>query len=72
MTMLLIAAALATSAAPPPSTGARAQATAMIRVVQLVRLRLDGSPNHDVPRPRMAAVRNSDGVVVTENIIEFE
>ena len=70
--MLLIAAALATNVAPPPTVGARAQATAMIRVVRAVRLHLDGRPNPDVPRPRMAAVRNGDGAAIAANLIEFQ
>ena len=72
MTMLMIAAALATSAAPPPTVVARAQATASIRVIQAVRLHLDGRSNPELPAPRLAAVRNSDGYVVTANLIEFE
>jgi hypothetical protein len=72
MTMLLLATALATSAAPIPAQAARAQATAMIRVVRAVRLRLDGAPHSEVPRPRTALVHGGDGMLVTAKLIEFE
>ena len=72
MTMFFIAAAAAATAAPLPPTSAHAQATASIRVVQAVRLHLDGSANRDAPRPRLAAVRNRDGTIVAANVIEFE
>lgn len=70
--MLLIAAALATSLSQPPMMVARARATASIRVVEAVRLHLDGTPNAQAPKPRLASIRNRDGEIITANLIEFQ
>jgi hypothetical protein len=72
--MLLLAAAAAI--APMPATGhpvsASVQATATIRVVQGVTLKLDGSANADAPTARNAVVRSSDGTTEQMKLIEFQ
>lgn len=69
---LLAAAALAT--VPPPSkpAGAVAQATATIRIVAAVQLKLDGSPNADAPPPRDSIITASDGSPQRAKLIEFQ
>ena len=72
--LLLIAVALAASApqdAPRSSIGASAQATATIRVISGVRLRLDGQPNADAP-PARDSVVHTDGTPRTAKLIEFQ
>jgi hypothetical protein len=70
--ILLFAAALATSMPQPGGFSATAQATATIRVVAAVRLKLDGSANPDAPAPREAAVHSKDGTTQTVKVIEFQ
>ena len=65
---LLVAAALAT--APPPS--ATAQATATIRIVTAVRLKLDAAVNPGAPIARDAVLRLGDGTARPAKLIEFQ
>jgi hypothetical protein len=72
MPMLLLAAALIASPPAPGPTRGTAQATATVRVISAVRVKLDGSHNADSPRPRRAEVRSPDGTVRTVKLIEFQ
>ena len=65
---LLAAAALAT--APPPA--ATAQATATIRIVTAVRLKLDAAQNPGAPTARDAVLRLGDGTTQPAKLIEFQ
>jgi hypothetical protein len=74
--MLLFAVAVITVSAQPdvPRThvSATAQATAMVRVISGVRVRLDGQYNgNDIPQPR-DAVFTSGGVQQPARFIEFQ
>ena len=72
--MLILAAAVAL-ANPEPSThmvSATVQATATIRVVSAVRLKLDGSDNPAAPPVRNAVLRSSDGSTMAAKLIEFQ
>jgi hypothetical protein len=70
--MFLLAAALAT--APPHSAAisAVAQATATIRILTAVRLKLDEPNNPGAPTARDAVVRLSDGTAQPAKLIEFQ
>ena len=72
MFMMLLAAALATAAPPPPPTAAVAQATATIRVIAAVRLKLDSPENAGAPHARDALVRAPDGSTHPAKLIEFQ
>jgi hypothetical protein len=72
--MLWIAAAAIAATVPPPvshRSGATAQARAMVRIVSAVRLRLDGGPNADAPRPRETIIRTALGEQPAK-LIEFQ
>ena len=69
---LLAAAALATVPMPPSATSATAQATATIRVIAAVRLKLDGSANPGAPPPRDALLGQADGTSQPAKLIEFQ
>ena len=72
MPMLLFAVA----ALAPPSyvsrISANVQATATIRIVKAVALKLDGSFNPDAPPARMSVVKSSDGSILQLKVIEFQ
>ena len=73
--VLLAAAALATSLAapsPPRPTGAVVQATATIRVISGVALKLDAPANPGAPPSRNSLIRASDGSLTPAKLIEFE
>jgi len=71
--MLLLAAAAALATAPTPSqASATAHATATIRVLQAVRLKLDGTNNPGAPTSRDAIVRLADGTSQPARLIEFQ
>jgi len=72
--IILAAAAVALTISQPSSLGvsATARATATIRVVTAVRLKLDGSDNPGVPPFRKAVVRSSDGSTQEAKLIEFQ
>ena len=73
--MLVFAlASAALSAAPPAphSASATAQATATIRIVSAVRLKLDGSENPDAPPVRSTLLKLADGASQPVKLIEFQ
>jgi hypothetical protein len=69
--IVLAAAALATDA-PQLRVTATVQATATIRVMRSVRLKLDGSPNPDAPAPRDAVIAVADGSTQPAKLIDFQ
>jgi hypothetical protein len=70
--MVLIAAATLVAATPQSRPFAVAQATATIRVVSAVRLKLDSPTNADAPRSRDSVVRTTDGSTQPAKLIEFQ
>lgn len=76
MSMLLFAAAAAAALATPPQmhspAAATAQATATIRIIAAVRLKLDARDNPGAPRARDSVVKNRDGTSQPARLIEFE
>jgi hypothetical protein len=73
MILLVVAAAVFASPSPPSHpVSAMAQATATIRVVAAVRLKLDGSDNPGAPPARNAVLRSSDGTAQPAKLIEFQ
>jgi hypothetical protein len=72
MMMLLAAAALATSPAQSHSMTVVSQATATIRIVTAVRLKLDASTNDGAPPSRETVVRLPDGSTGAARLIEFQ
>lgn len=70
--MLLLAAATLVTAPPPPRVSASVQATATIRVVSGVTLKLDGSPNPDAPPAREIVLKAADGSTQPMKVIEFQ
>jgi len=71
MVLLALAALTATPVQAHP-VSAVAQATATIRVISAVRLKLDGTTNPGVPQPRDGLVRSADGSVQQAKLIEFQ
>ena len=72
MPMLLIAAASLAASPPPSAASAVAQATATIRIVRAVELKLDGSPNDGAPAVRDSQLRGADGTIQQAKLIEFQ
>jgi hypothetical protein len=70
--IVLAAAALVTLPPQPKPVGAVAQATATIRIVAAVQLKLDGSPNAGAPPPRNSVITASDGSRQRVKLIEFQ
>ena len=70
--MLLFAAAILASDPPPRPASAVVQATATVRVIRAVTLKLDGSANDEAPAPRNAVVASADGSRRSVKIIEFQ
>ncbi len=70
--VLFAAAALATSLPPAPAVTAIAQATATIRIVAAVRLKLDAPDNPGAPPSRDCAIRLPDGTSQPAKLIEFQ
>ena len=70
--MLILAAAAFATVQAPPKMSATAQATATIRIVRAVRLKLDGSRNPDAPPARNARIRAADGTTQAVKLIEFQ
>ena len=70
--MLLLAAAITASQPLPRPLSAVAQATATIRIVRAVELRLDGSPNEGAPAARDSRLRTADGTTQLLKLIEFQ
>jgi hypothetical protein len=69
---MLAAAVLATAAPHSAATSAVAQATATIRVVTAVRLKLDAPNNPGAPSTRNAVVRLNGGTAEPAKLIEFQ
>jgi hypothetical protein len=74
MMFLLAAAALTTQPAPPQSrpVSAVVQATATIRVINAVELKLDGRANPDAPPARDSVIKAADGSSQPAKLIEFQ
>jgi len=72
MPMIFFATALAIVQPQKPAAFAVAQATATIRVVEGVRLKLDGSQNADAPPPRASSIKMTDGSSRPARLIEFQ
>jgi hypothetical protein len=71
--MVLLAVATLVAATPQSRPiAAVAQATATIRVVSAVRLKLDAPTNADAPRSRDSVVRTTDGSTQPAKLIEFQ
>jgi len=70
--VLFAAAILATELPQSRPVAAVVQATATIRVVAAVRLRLDLDTNPGAPRARDSLVRSSDGSSQPARLIEFQ
>jgi len=73
--VILAAAALATSSpqSPAPSrTAAVAQATATIRIVSGVVLKLDAATNPGAPPSRDSLIHAADGSTAPAKLIEFQ
>jgi hypothetical protein len=68
----LAAAVLATTAPHSAGASAVAQATATIRVVTAVRLKLDAPDNPGAPTARNAVVRLGNGAAQPAKLIEFQ
>ncbi|MFL6759810.1 hypothetical protein [Sphingomonas sp.] len=69
---MLAAAVLATAAPHSAANSAVAQATATIRVVTAVRLKLGALNNPGAPSARNAVVRLNDGTAKPAKLIEFQ
>jgi hypothetical protein len=74
--MLLFAAAIIAASSPPeaprPRTGITVQATAMVRIITGVEVRLDGRNNgSDIPAPR-STFFTSGGIAQPARLIEFQ
>ena len=70
--MLLLAAAVIAAAPVQSRTSATVQATATIRIISAVVLKLDGSANADAPAARETLVRAADGSLRPLKVIEFQ
>jgi len=70
--MIFLAAAALATKAPEPRVSAVVQATATIRIVSGVSLKLDGSPNADAPPARDSIIKTSDGTSHPAKLIEFQ
>jgi hypothetical protein len=70
--MMLFAAALALAQPQATQASAVAQATATIRVVAAVRLKLDGEISPGAPPPRVSSVKMADGTLRPAKLIEFQ
>jgi hypothetical protein len=70
--MFLLAAALATALPPPAAPSATVQATATIRVMTAVRLKLDAEVNPGAPDARDAVLQLGNGTSQAAKLIEFQ
>jgi hypothetical protein len=70
--ILLFAAALASAPPLVPAAPVTAQATATIRVIAGVRLKLGEASNPGVPPARDAVLRQPDGARQPAKLIEFQ
>jgi hypothetical protein len=71
MLWLAMAVAAAQPKMPPPPAPPVVQARATVRIISGVRLKLDGKPNPDAPRPREAVIHTDRGPKQAR-LIEFE
>jgi hypothetical protein len=67
-----IIAATAPAASGMPSPVAAVQATATVRIISGVRLKLDSATNTDAPRAHDSVVTTSDGTAHPARLIEFQ
>lgn len=70
--MFLFASAIIVAASPPANVAASVQATATIRVVRAIRVKLDGSYNPGVSAPRVSRIKLADGSSQVVKVIEFQ
>jgi hypothetical protein len=70
--MLLFAAAILAADPPPRPSPAVVQASATVRVIRAVTLKLDGSRNDEAPAPRSATLTSADGTRRPVKLIEFQ
>ena len=70
--VLLATAALAATPPQPRPVSASVQATATIRVISGVQLKLDGTNNPGAPSPRDSNIKSADGSVQPAKLIEFQ
>ena len=71
-TMIILAAAALATEIPQTKVAATVQATATIRVLRAVTLKLDGSLNPDAPPAREAVIAIADGNRRIAKIIDFQ
>jgi hypothetical protein len=69
---MMLFAALAIAQPQAPQGSAVVQATATIRVVAAVRLKLDGEISPGAPPPRVSSVKMADGTLQPAKLIEFQ
>lgn len=72
MPMVILAAAALAAEFPQSRTMTTAQATATIRVLRAVVLKLDGSPNPDAPPVRDSMIATADGAHHPLKVIDFQ
>jgi len=70
--LLLASAMLSSTALQPHPSGATVQATATIRVLSAVQLKLDGSSNPGAPPLRDSVIKAPDGTSRPAKLIEFQ
>lgn len=70
--LFLASALLATTAPQPHAAAATVQATATIRIITAVQLKLDGSSNPGAPPLRDSVVKAPDGTFSQAKLIEFQ
>ena len=73
--MVLLAAVIAAAApavSSAPSSAVAVQATATVRIISGVRLRLDSPNNNDAPPAHDSVVTTSDGTAHPARLIEFQ
>jgi hypothetical protein len=70
--MIILAAAALAADVPQMRVTATVQATATIRVIRAVRLKLDGSANDDAPPPRVTIIAAADGTQSAAKVIDFQ
>lgn len=72
MSMMLLAAVAAIAQPVLQAPAAATQATATIRVIAAVRLRLDALENTGAPRAHQVMIRTADGSSQPARLIEFQ
>ncbi|HEX8839830.1 MAG TPA: hypothetical protein VF750_05105 [Sphingomicrobium sp.] len=70
--MVVLAAAALAIQAPHSGVTATVQATATIRVLRAVTLKLDGSANPEAPPVRDAVIASADGTHQVAKLIDFQ